>query len=159
MMSLIFKSPEARKWTILGIKAAITALAVLPQIRKHQQQAREIPSMIKATHSPSDDSAKSQSASAPGIYGLLFLNSQGEVISSHRFEHDVVNRYRVDREEIIRIAKDTKAYAAVVTFDRRILHLETEFVARKVVPLIADALSEAGVRVFQRAFMPKGDQP
>ncbi|MEX1221767.1 MAG: hypothetical protein WEA82_06600 [Idiomarina sp.] len=157
-MSLIFKSPEARKWAVLGIKAAITALAVLPQIRQ-QQREREIPAILKPEHPPTGDMSTRETTSAPGIYGLLFLDSHGEVVSSYRFEHDVVNRYKVDREEIIRVAKEAEAYAAVITFDRAIFRLETEFVARKIVPLIADALSDAGVRVFQRAFMPKDSQP
>lgn len=161
-MSLIFQSPEARKWAILGIKAAITALAVLPQIRQ-QQREREIPTIREPEHPPTGDIAKHEATPAPGIYGLLFLDDRGEVVSSYRFEHEVVNRCKVDREEIMRVARDAEAYAAVITFDRGIFSLDTEFVARKIVPLIADALSDAGVRVFQRAFMPdvvsKDNQP
>ena len=36
-MTAIFKTPASRKWVVLGIKAAITAVALLPQLRERQQ--------------------------------------------------------------------------------------------------------------------------
>lgn len=150
-MSSILNNPETRKWAVLGIKAVITALAVLPQLR--QQSERDVTPMKQSSDTNSNDAPVLEVP--PGLFGLLFLDERGEVLSSYRFHRDVVNQYRVDRDEIQRVSKDAEAYAAVITYDRNVISSPGTLTLQKVVPHIADALSDAGVRVFQRAFMPK----
>lgn len=147
------KTPTSKgKWIVFGVNAVLTALAILPQLRKqpaqthHQQQpgARE----------PLDNDIEY------GVFGLLFLDNKGEVISSYKFERSIIiNRYDVDREEIMRVAREADAYAAVITFNKYIFNPDISLNREHFIQQIADALTDAGVRVFQRAFMGKNPPP
>ena len=139
-MAAIFKTPASRKWVVLGIKAAITALALLPQLRERQQNTGCLRS--------ESDFPNAMSASP---LGLLLLDERGYVITSYQIRHHISDDSAVDSDGIKRAASKAKAYGAVLTFDKGVyangLSIEPD-----VVESVRTALEEVGVRLFNQSF-------
>lgn len=145
------KTPSSKgKWIVFGVNAALTALALIPQLRKQNSE----PKPVFNSERQSGPKDALDADINYGVFGLLFLDNKGEVMSSYKFERSIViNRFDIDREEVMRVARESGAYAAVITFNRHIFNPDISLNRERLIQQIADALTDAGVRVFQRAFM------
>lgn len=139
-MAAIFKTPASRKWVVLGIKAAITALALLPQLRERLQN----PGCVRSE----SDFPNSMSATP---LGLLLLDERGYVITSYQIRRHIADDSFVDSEGIKRAGSKANAYGAVLTFDKGVyangLSIEPD-----VVESVRMALEDVNVRLFNQSF-------
>ncbi len=145
------KAPSSKgKWIVFGVNAALTALALLPQSRKQNSEPKPVFNV-----EPQPDPKDALDADIDyGVFGLLFLDNKGEVMSSYKFERNIViNRFDINQEEVMRVTRESGAYAAVITFNRHIFNPDISLNRERFIQQIANALTDAGVRVFQRAFM------
>jgi len=145
-MTAIFKTPASRKWVVLGIKAAITALALLPKLRERQRNAGCLRSEL--------DFPNPTSVSP---LGLLLLDERGYVITSYQIRHHIADDSAIDSEGVKRAASIAKAYGAVLTFDKDVyangLSIEPD-----VVESVRAALEEVDVRLFNQSFSSRAAQ-
>ena len=135
-MAAILKTPESRKWVVLGIKAAITALTLIPQLRERQRK-------------PGCFDFKPPTLVSP--YGLIFLDERGYVISSYRMRRHFNDDLLVDKEGIQQAATKAKAYGAVLTFDKS-SQVDELSIAPDFVETVQATLADVDVRLFNQSF-------
>lgn len=131
------KSRDLLKWSAVAIKVVALAAAVIPKVKRAW-----------------DDEAKRQPKPPPkvptGQFGLLLLNEQGRVISTHQFAQSDVRVGYINKQAVQQAVVNAGADSAVMTYESPGLLIDRPNDYRCVIRGLLDALAEINVQLVNR---------
>lgn len=127
-----------QKWIVIGIKAAVAALALIPALRKPQRN--DLLRGPKQTESPF--------RSMPSQFSLVFMTSNDRANVGIELEYGLANSYFVDKDKIQSLARYYRAYAVAIHCNDELHQTQGPLSRQQVINQIADALREIDVKII-----------
>ncbi|TRW48356.1 hypothetical protein FM042_09250 [Aliidiomarina halalkaliphila] len=128
---------SSQKWIILGVKALITAIALIPAIRNS----------TRATPGTIQEGDSTPFKPITGAFSLVFLGYEKDTIATVQLDYATASHYFVNKQKIQSLARYYRAYAVAIHCDEEQSSFHGVLTRQQVLNIIAEAMREIGVNI------------